>query len=39
MEYFAPDVDLSMAGPQILVWMSSKGLEARENERWVGNLW
>ena len=39
MKYLAPDVDLSMAGPQILVWISSKGLEARESERDVGNLW
>jgi len=38
MKYLAPDVDLTEAVPQMLVWTSSKGLDAWERERWVGNL-
>jgi hypothetical protein len=42
MKYLAPDVDLTEAVPQMLVWTSSKGLDAweseSESERWVGNL-
>jgi hypothetical protein len=38
MKYLALDVALIETGPQMLVWTSSKGLDARESERWVGNL-
>jgi hypothetical protein len=39
MKYLAPDVDFNREGPQMSVWISFKGLDAREDERWVGNLW